>query len=191
MEDTNYLTNTNLSIFNSNKAISNEENENEMFIKNINEKIISSLINSDENYFLKNERENNYLKYNLYCYSFNYTNYNYNINTKVNNKTYNIISLLKNNPDINSYKDIVDHLTIDGLLKMFSFILNNIEYFISNYQSYLIINKVASLYNASNYSFNATKNKYEFIKNENIYAFLNTFFSKRIILLIKSNNYIS
>ena len=191
MEDTNYLTNTNLSIFNSNKAISNEESKNEMFIKNINEKIISSLINSDENYFLKNERENNYLKYNLYCHSFNNTNYNYNINTKVNNKTYNIISLLKNNPDINSHKDIVNYLTFDGLLKMFSFILNNIEHFISNFQSYLIINEVISLYKATHYSFNAIKNKYENIKNENIYAFLNTFFSKRIILLIKSNNYIS
>ena len=193
MKDTNDIinTNTNLSIFNSNKSISNEESKNEMFIQNINENIISSLINSDENYFLKNEGKNNYLKYNLYCYSINNTNCNSNNGAKLYNKTYNIISLLKHNPNIDSYKDIIDHLTFDDLLKMFSFILNNIEYFISNYQSYLIINKVISLYNVSNYTFNAARNICEFIKNENIYNFLNSFFSKRIILLIKINSYIS
>ena len=108
-----------------------------------------------------------------------------------NNNAYNIVELLKNNPDINSYKDIVDYLTFDDLLKMFSFILNNIMIFISNSQSFLIINKIISLYNSSNHSINEMKKNIETNLSENIFNFLTAFFSKRIVYLINSNNYIT
>ena len=70
---------------------------------------------------------------------------------------------------------------------MFSFILNNIDIFISNSQSFLLINKIISLYNQNNFNDNK-----EIIKNinEKIYSFLFSFFNKRIPSLIQSNNYI-
>ena len=79
---------------------------------------------------------------------------------------------------MNSYKDIIDYLTVEDLLKMFSFILNNKIAFISNPQSYLIIDKVIFLY---------SKNQ----KRKNIFAFLLSFFTKNIIYLINSNYYIT
>ena len=104
----------------------------------------------------------------------------------------NIIYLLKNNPNINSYIYIVDYLPYEDLLKMFSFILKNIIFFTSNQQSYLIIDKIIALYNSSSFNFKEIKDK-EFEKNinESIFSFLSAFFSKRIIYLINSNNYIS
>ena len=62
---------------------------------------------------------------------------------------------------------------------------------IFNSQSYLIINKIISLYNSSVNSFNEINKNFEINLGENIYAFLSTFFSKRIIYLINSNNYIT
>ena len=71
---------------------------------------------------------------------------------------------------------------------MFSFILKNIVFFISNMQSFILIDKIISLYD-SNISIenNIIKNNI----NENIYSFLLSFFNKRIISLIHSSNYIS
>ena len=77
-------------------------------------------------------------------------------------------------------------LSVEELLLMFSFILKNISIFISNNQSFLLINKIISFYNETN-------DKYEKENiniNENIYSFLESFFSKRILFLISSNNYI-
>ena len=98
---------------------------------------------------------------------------------------------MKNNPDIYSYIDIIDYLGYDDLLKMFSFILKNIMIFMSNSHSFLIINKIISLYNSSQIiSKNIQMKNIENNIGENILTFLSAFFSKRIIYLINSNNYI-
>ena len=70
---------------------------------------------------------------------------------------------------------------------MFSFILNDFVNFTSNYQSYLLINKILSIYNSNLLEQN--KEKDNNIK-ETIYSFLKSFFNNRILGLIKSNNYI-
>ena len=191
MKDTNTILTNNLSIFNNNINISNEENLNGLHFDNINENINVNSINSDKNDFLQNEQENDYLKFKLNCNYINDIDCNSINYSKVNNNAYNIVELLKNNPDINSYKDIVDYLTFDDLLKIFSFILNNIMIFISNSQSFLIINKIISLYNSSNHSINEMKKNIETNLREHIFNFLTAFFSKRIIYLINSNNYIT
>ena len=181
MKDTNTILTNNLSIFNNNINISNEENLNGLHFDNINENINFNSINSDKNDFLQNEQENDYLKFKLNCNYINDIDCNSINYSKVNNNDYNIVELLKNNPDINS----------DDLLKMFSFILNNIMIFISNSQSFLIINKIISLYNSSNHSINEMKKNIETNLREHIFNFLTAFFSKRIIYLINSNNYIT
>ena len=178
-------------MFNNNITISKGENLNEIHFNNINENIIFNCINSDKNGFLQDEQENDYLKYKVNCNYINNIDCNSNNNSKFNNNVYNIIELLKNNPDINSYKDIVDYLTFDDLLKMFSFILNNIMIFLSNSQSYLIINKVISLYYSSTCVINGVEKNIETNLGENIFKFLTAFFSNRIIYLINSNNYIT
>ena len=113
-------------------------------------------------------------------------NYNSNYIFKNEQKTIiDIVYLLKNNLNINSYIHIIDNLQNEDLSKMFSFILNNIDIYISNSQSYLLINKIISLFNQNN--FNDNKENI----NENIYSFLFSFFNKRIPSLIQSNNYIN
>ena len=178
-------------MFNNNITISKGENLNEIHFNNINENIIFNCINSDKNGFLQDEQENDYLKYKVNCNYINNIDCNSNNNSKFNNNVYNIIELLKNNPDINSYKDIVDYLTFDDLIKMFSFILNNIMIFLSNSQSYLIINKVISLYYSSTCVINGVEKNIETNLGENIFKFLTAFFSNRITYLINSNNYIT
>ena len=59
----------------------------------------------------------------------------------------NIVSLLKNNPNIILYLHKIDYLSFEELSNMFSYILNNFIVFISNAQSFLLINKIISLYN--------------------------------------------
>ena len=71
MKDTNTILTNNLSIFNNNINISNEENLNGLHFDNINENINFNSINSDKNDFLQNEQENDYLKFKLNC---NYIN---------------------------------------------------------------------------------------------------------------------
>ena len=172
-------------------AIPIEEGKNETDLKNLNDNIIFNCINSDEIGFSKIEIGKNYLSNkvdcnyinNIDCNSYNYANVNYN--------AFDIIELLKSNPNIYSYMDIVDYLTFDDLLKMFSFILSNIMIFISNSQSYLLIDKIISLYNSSIQTSNKIQKNFETNISENIFAFLSTFFSKRIIYLINSNNYIT
>ena len=172
--------------------LQNGKDENQFLFNQTKENTIFNRINSDENNFPKNEIEDNFLKYN--------TNFNLIKNTDANlincsnakSDSYDIVNLLKNNPDINSYIHILDYLSSDDLLKMFSFILKNIMIFLANNQSHLIINKVISLYRVSLPIANSIKKDTNSNNiNENIFAFLSAFFSKRIIYLINSNNYIT
>jgi len=172
--------------------LQNGKDENQFLFTQTKENTIFNRINSDENNFPINEIEDNFLKYN--------TNFNLIKNTDANlincsnakSDSYDIVNLLKNNPDINSYIHILDYISSDDLLKMFSFILKNIMIFLANNQSHLIINKVISLYRVSLPIANSIKKdtNSNYI-NENIFAFLSAFFSKRIIYLINSNNYIT
>ena len=172
--------------------LQNGKDENQFLFTQTKENTIFNSINSDGNNFPKNEIKDNFLKYN--------TNFNLIKNTDANlincsnakSDSYDIVNLLKNNPDINSYIHILDYLSSDDLLKMFSFILKNIMIFLANNQSHLIINKVISLYRVSLHIANSIKkDTYSNNINENIFAFLSAFFSKRIIYLINSNNYIT
>ena len=172
--------------------LQNGKDENQFLFTQTKENTIFNRINSDENNFPKNEIEENFLKYN--------TNFNLIKNTDANlincsnakSDSYDIVNLLKNNPDINSYIHILDYISSDDLLKMFSFILKNIMIFLANNQSHLIINKVISLYRVSLPIANSIKKDTNSNNiNENISAFLSAFFSKRIIYLINSNNYIT
>ena len=172
--------------------LQNGKDENRFLFAQTKENTIFNRINSDENNFPKNEIEDNFLKYN--------TNFNLIKNTDANlincsnakSDSYDIVNLLKNNPDINSYIHILDYISSDDLLKMFSFILKNIMIFLANNQSHLIINKVISLYRVSLPIANSIKKDTNSNNiNENIFAFLSAFFSKRIIYLINSNNYIT
>ena len=172
--------------------LQNGKDENQFLFTQTKENTIFNRINSDENNFPKNEIEDNFLKYN--------TNFNLIKNTDANlincsnakSDSYDIVNLLKNNPDINSYIHILDYISSDDLLKMFSFILKNIMIFLANNQSHLIINKVISLYRVSSPIANSIKKDTNSNNiNENIFAFLSAFFSKRIIYLINSNNYIT
>ena len=172
--------------------LQNGKDENQFLFTQTKENTIFNSINSDGNNFPKNEIEDNFLKYN--------TNFNLIKNTDANlincsnakSDSYDIVNLLKNNPDINSYIHILDYISSDDLLKMFSFILKNIMIFLANNQSHLIINKVISLYRVSlPIANNIKKDTNSNNINENIFAFLSAFFSKRIIYLINSNNYIT
>lgn len=172
--------------------LQNGKDENQFLFTQTKENTIFNRINSDDNNFPKNEIEENFLKYN--------TNFNLIKNTDANlincsnakSDSYDIVNLLKNNPDINSYIHILDYISSDDLLKMFSFILKNIMIFLANNQSHLIINKVISLYRVSLPIANSIKKDTNSNNiNENIFAFLSAFFSKRIIYLINSNNYIT
>ena len=87
-----------------------------------------------------------------------------------------IISLLKNNPNINLYLHKIDYLSFEELSNMFSYILNNIISFASNPQSFLLINKIISLYNPNLSSQNEEKDNNV---NEYIYSFLLSFLKKK------------
>jgi hypothetical protein len=106
-----------------------------------------------------------------------------NLNT-INNEVFNIVNLLQTNPNITSYVYIIDYLTSEELSTMFSFILNNIFVFTSNNQSFILIDKIISLYTP-----NPLIKKKNI--NDNIFSFLFSFFNKKIFGLIYYNNYIS
>ena len=116
--------------------LQNGKDENQFLFNQTKENTIFNSINSDENNFPKNEIEDNFLKYN--------TNFNLIKNTDANlincsnakSDSYDIVNLLKNNPDINSYIHILDYISSDDLLKMFSFILKNIMMLLANNQSH-------------------------------------------------------
>ena len=172
--------------------LQNGKDENQFLFAQTKENTIFNRINSDENNFPKNEIEDNFLKYNTNFNLIKNTDFNLINCSNAKYDSYDIVNLLKNNPDINSYMHILDYISSDDLLKMFSFILKNIMIFLANNQSHLIINKVISLYRVSLPIANSIKKdtNSNYI-NENIFAFLSAFFSKRIIYLINSNNYIT
>ena len=172
--------------------LQNGKDENQFLFTQTKENTIFNRINSDENNFPKNEIEDNFLKYNTNFNLIKYTDANLINCSNAKSDSYDIVNLLKNNPDINSYIHILDYISSDDLLKMFSFILKNIMIFLANNQSHLIINKVISLYRVSLPIANSIKKDTNSNNiNENIFAFLSAFFSKRIIYLINSNNYIT
>ena len=172
--------------------LQNGKDENQFLFTQTKENTIFNRINSDENNFPKNEIEDNFLKYNTNFNLIKNTDANLIICSNAKSDSYDIVNLLKNNPDINSYIHILDYISSDDLLKMFSFILKNIMIFLANNQSHLIINKVISLYRVSLPIANSIKKDTNSNNiNENIFAFLSAFFSKRIIYLINSNNYIT
>ena len=193
LNEDSYIPNEKILFNNNDLTYSDEHGNNTIQFSNPNENLIHNFSNSDEIDFLQNINENNdNLNYKLNLNYFNNNNFNSINNPNKKYETFDIIYLLKNNPDINSYIHIIDYLTSDDLLKMFSFILKNIMIFISNSQSYLIINKIISLYNPSPPNFNeiiSNNNKNDF--NENIFSFLFAFFSKRLLYLINSNNYLT
>ena len=172
--------------------LQNGKDENQFLFTQTKENTIFNRINSDENNFPKNEIEDNFLKYNANFNLIKNTDANLINCSNAKSDSYDIVNLLKNNPDINSYIHILDYISSDDLLKMFSFILKNIMIFLANNQSHLIINKVISLYRVSLPIANSIKKDTNSNNiNENISAFLSAFFSKRIIYLINSNNYIT
>ena len=193
LNDVSFIPNEKMLINNNNFTYSDENWNNTKQFSNPQENLFHNFTNSNEIDFPQNITENNdNLNFNLNSNFFN--NKNFNSINKPNNKyeTFDIIYLLKNNPDIYSYIHIFDYLTCDDLLKMFSFILKNIIVFISNGQSYLIINKIISLYNSIPPNFNeTTNNNNENDFNESIFSFLFAFFSKRLLYLINSNNYLT
>lgn len=147
-------------------------------------------INSEQNNFPINEIENDFLEYNANFGLIKNTDTNINNCSSLKSDSYDIVNLLKNNPNINSYIHILDYLSANDIIKMFSFILKNIKIFIRNNQSHLIINKVISLYRISSSISNNIKQDTNYNNiNENILSFLSAFFSKKIIYLIISNNY--
>lgn len=172
--------------------LQNGKDENQFLFTQTKENTIFNSINSDGNNFPKNEIEDNFLKYNTNFNLIKNTDFNLINCSNAKSDSYDIVNLLKNNPDINSYIHILDYISSDDLLKMFSFILKNIMIFLANNQSHLIINKVISLYRVSLPIANSIKKDTNSNNiNENIFAFLSAFFSKRIIYLINSNNYIT
>jgi hypothetical protein len=180
-------------INNNNIIFSDNDGKNTIQYPNQNESLIyNGIISSDKNEILQKLQEKKDLNNKMNSNFFNNTNCKSNNEFKIKYDSFDIIYLLKNNPDIYSYIHIFDYLTYDDLLKMFSFILKNIMVFISNPQSYLIINKIISLYNPSPPKINEIINKnIQNDFNENIYSFLLAFFSKRILYLINSNNYLT
>ena len=79
-------------------------------------------------------------------------------------------------------------MTFKEFSDLFSYLLDNFVVFSSNAQSFLLIDKIISLYNPDLSSQNEDNDDN---LNENIYSFLKSFFNKRIPSLIHSNNYIS
>ena len=148
--------------------------------------------NIKESVVSQNIKENsNNLNFKLNSNLFNNVNLNL-INNSMNKYAkFDIIYFLENNQDINFFINTFEYLTYDDLINMFSSILKNIIAFISNGKSYLIINKIISLYNSSPPNINEnSKNNSLNDFNESIFSFLFAFFSKRILYLINSNNYL-
>lgn len=114
--------------------------------------------------------------------------YNPNIGLNVMKDKYDMVSLLKNNPNISSYVYLIDYITVEELSKIFSYILKNFVLFSSNSQSFLLIDKIISLYNSGIEK--ESKNENINYLNDELYSFLVGYFSKTIPKLIHSNNYI-
>ena len=192
MKNDSHIQNEKL-VINNNLIFPEEAGNNIIQFSNPNENLFHNSTNLNEKDFQQNINENNNnLKClintdfinNMNCNAINDSNTKYD--------SFDIVYLLKQNQDIYSYIHIIDYLAYEDLLKMFSFILKNIMNFIANGQSYLIINKIIDLYNSSIPNVNdIIKNNNENKFNESIFSFLLAFFSKRILYLVNSNNYLT
>ena len=192
MKNDSHIQNEKL-VINNNLIFPEEAGNNIIQFSNPNENLFHNSTNLNEKDFQQNINENNNnLKClintdfinNMNCNAINDSNTKYD--------SFDIVYLLKQNQDIYSYIHIIDYLAYEDLLKMFSFILKNIMNFIAKGQSYLIINKIIDLYNSSIPNVNdIIKNNNENKFNESIFSFLLAFFSKRILYLVNSNNYLT
>ena len=180
-------------VINNNLVFPEEAGNNIIQFSNPNENLFHNSTNLNEKDFQQNINENNNdLKCLLNTDCFNNMNCNAINDSNTKYDSFDIVYLLKQNQDIYSYIHIIDYLTYEDLLKMFSFILKNVMNFIANGQSYLIINKIIDLYNSSIPNVNdIIKNNNENKFNESIFSFLLAFFSKRILYLVNSNNYLT
>jgi len=180
-------------VINNNLVFPEEAGNNIIQFSNPNENLFHNSTNLNEKDFQQNINENNNnLKCLLNTDCFNNMNCNAINDSNTKYDSFDIVYLLKQNQDIYSYIHIIDYLAYEDLLKMFSFILKNIMNFIANGQSYLIINKIIDLYNSSIPNVNdIIKNNNENKFNESIFSFLLAFFSKRILYLVNSNNYLT
>ena len=180
-------------VINNNLVFPEEAGNNIIQFSNPNENLFHNSTNLNEKDFQQNINENNNdLKCLLNTDCFNNMNCNAINDSNTKYDSFDIVYLLKQNQDIYSYIHIIDYLAYEDLLKMFSFILKNIMNFIANGQSYLIINKIIDLYNSSIPNVNDIfKNNNENKFNESIFSFLLAFFSKRILYLVNSNNYLT
>ena len=123
--------------------IDSEKEENvDNIISEEKESNIFDKVDSHNYELYKNVSNENYIDY----YT-NYTknghnhimNYNPNISLNVMKDKYDMLSLLKNNPNISSYIYLIDYITFEELSKIFSYILKNFVLFSSNSQSFLLI----------------------------------------------------
>jgi len=180
-------------VINNNLVFPEEAGNNIIQFSNPNENLFHNSTNLNEKDFQQNINENNNdLKCLLNTDCFNNMNCNAINDSNTKYDSFDIVYLLKQNQDIYSYIYIIDYLAYEDLLKMFSFILKNVMNFIANGQSYLIINKIIDLYNSSIPNVNDIfKNNNENKFNESIFSFLLAFFSKRILYLVNSNNYLT
>ena len=179
--------NNNINLF---YSVKNESNK--IHYSNPYQNLFYNSNNIKESVVSQNIKENsNNLNFKLNSNLFNNVNLNL-INNSINKYAkFDIIYFLENNQDINFFIFLFEYLTYDDLINMFSSILKNIIAFISNGKSYLIINKIISLYNSSPPNINEnSKNNSLNDFNESIFSFLFAFFSKRILYLINSNNYL-
>jgi hypothetical protein len=172
--------------------IDSEKEENvDNIISEEKESNIFDKVDSHNYELYKNVSNENYIDY----YT-NYTknghnhimNYNPNISLNVMKDKYDMLSLLKNNPNISSYIYLIDYITFEELSKIFSYILKNFVLFSSNSQSFLLIDKIISLYNSGIEK--ESKNENINYLNDELYSFFVSYFSKNIPKLIHSNNYI-
>ena len=192
MKNDSHIQNEKL-VINNNLVFPEEAGNNIIQFSNPNENLFHNSTNLNEKDFQQNINENNNnLKCLLNTDCFNNINCNAINDSNTKYDSFDIVYLLKQNQDIYSYIHIIDYLAYEDLLKMFSFILKNIMNFIANGQSYLIINKIIDLYNSSIPNVNdIIKNNNENKFNESIFSFLLAFFSKRILYLVNSNNYLT
>ena len=159
------------------------ENNNDNSYDRYNIQILNNTNKDSYKTFRNNIYESHLINNDYYMPQNNFFNSNFKIKGK-----WNIISLLKNNPNIISYIYIIDYLTFEEISNMLSFLSQNLEFFSSNAQNYILIDKIISLYIPNLSIKNKGKNDN---LNENIYSFLKSFFNKRISSLIYSNNNIS
>ena len=124
MKNTSIIPKEKLLINNNNIILPDNDEKNVIQYSNQNENfIISNIINSDKNEILQNFQEKNGLNNKMNNNFINNINYNSNNEFKTKYDSFDIIYLLKNNPDIYSYIHIFDYLAYDDLLNPYFHLL--------------------------------------------------------------------